>query len=743
MTAKTVCIVGAGPSGLVAAKTLLRSARCKFEVAVFEKKPTVGGLWAVDGNDADPSQMLNANMATNASRFTVSFSDLTWSSIDIKKPRKNDEASTSNSDYTSLVPMFPKAWQVQRYLEHYARKYIPNGVITLDTTVTRTERMRSQAGAVSWKVEWKTNGTSDIRSKVFDYLIVASGFFSEPVIPDFAHTDESSRFIKQVHSSKLRGLGDLVPATSKRTGTILIVGGAMSGAESAASLALEVSDREHRPGERSPRDLKIVQVIPRPFYALPPIVPYASSDTSAPRFFALDLTFYDITRRPPGPIDPGQGRQPSQVSEGSHKFLRSLVGGNQSELGSEELVCTDTSRPAFAAIQEFYPEFVRSGAIETVPGHVLSLQCSIEDSAIANIECNGAIQTIDDVVGVVYATGFQPTAALTFLPPDVKAELEYSAECRRLPFILGGQSIMSKKAQHLAFVGFYEGPFWAAMEKQAETVAELWATEDVHRGDNLTSLAEQQHDVLRDLRGAMLNHDVDVPQYWMGDYVGIVEKLSRALGIERHDIGLAPRTGPVFAARYASKTCDTAEVQSLIRDLTEARSQALEQARFVARATFRAMQGKWRITRQLDSFLPAYPSGRLTGEAFFHPRISTDDEYDAEYLYVESGTLETLQGLTLQASRRYVYRYREATDQITVWFVKGDGKTVDYLYNELVFDAEPEDGWVANSDHLCIADMYRSAYEFLFRGVHLDKFNVKHVVKGPNKDYISDTTFMR
>lgn len=40
---QTVCIIGAGVSGLVTAKGLQRDG---FDVTIFEKEPTIGGVWA-------------------------------------------------------------------------------------------------------------------------------------------------------------------------------------------------------------------------------------------------------------------------------------------------------------------------------------------------------------------------------------------------------------------------------------------------------------------------------------------------------------------------------------------------------------------------------------------------------------------------------------------------------------------------------------------------------------------------
>lgn len=69
---KTVAVVGAGPGGLIAAKTLLQSGR--FNVTIFEKTTTIGGLWA-------PGNLINPQMRTNLCQFTNSFSGLSWENV--------------------------------------------------------------------------------------------------------------------------------------------------------------------------------------------------------------------------------------------------------------------------------------------------------------------------------------------------------------------------------------------------------------------------------------------------------------------------------------------------------------------------------------------------------------------------------------------------------------------------------------------------------------------------------------
>ena len=53
-------------------------------------------------------------------------------------------------------------------------------------------------------------------------------------------------------------------------------------------------------------------------------------------------------------------------------------------------------------------------------------------------------------------------------------------------------------------------------------------------------------------------------------------------------------------------------------------------------------------------------------------RSSSDKEFDAEYLYIETGKFTADRGISMDASRRYVYRYKESTDAISAWFVKAE-----------------------------------------------------------------------
>ena len=144
--------------------------------------------------------------------------------------------------------------------------------------------------------------------------------------------------------------------------------------------------------------------------------------------------------------------------------------------------------------------------------------------------------------------------------------------------------------------------------------------------------------------------------------------------------------------------------------------------------------------------MPGYPVGFFKGIANFYQRPSTASAFEAEYLYVEEGELRTDNGTTMQASRKYVYRYHSIRDQISTWFVQEDGATVDYLFNELRHESSNKQNdpqvLILDGDHLCVNDMYHASYKFQYPGDDM-MFSVTYKVQGPRKDYSHSSMYFR
>jgi dimethylaniline monooxygenase (N-oxide forming) len=132
-----IAIVGAGPSGLAAAKHALEAG---LDVTVFEAGDALGGQWHATA----PHSGVWSGMHTNTSRAMTAFSDF-----------------PAPAEY----PLYPAAEQIRSYLEAYANAFGVSGQIRLNTRVADA------------RPGWTVDG------EPFDAVIVASGRFREPRLP--------------------------------------------------------------------------------------------------------------------------------------------------------------------------------------------------------------------------------------------------------------------------------------------------------------------------------------------------------------------------------------------------------------------------------------------------------------------------------------------------------------------------------------------------------------------------------
>jgi hypothetical protein len=737
---KSVCIVGAGPGGLVTAKTFLQTG--EFEITVYEKKDRIGGIWALDRNSKDG--FLSPYTPTNLSRFTVGFSDLDWNSVDYENTKGNH---LQNGDIGhTKTPMFPKAWMANRYLETYRSKYVPDGIIQTSREVVKAEQKGD-----SWTVTTKDR-SGQVEERNFDYLVMASGFFNSPqslhINQPSLDAASSNLLVKVIHSSAFRDLDDFLPKDKDLTGkTILMIGGGNSSGETAAAVALQLSNAQWTPMSTS-RDrikgCKIVHVTPRPIYAIPHFNEYEEGSKS---FLPLDFKLYDFGRRPKD-MPSYAGKQTMEVRNMVHGLMQTLVGGDQSDLTPLLSSPKGESRgTAYVALTESYPEYVRSGLIEVRQGRVTHLRQGEDGLASAVVRTGSEEVVIDGVAAVINAKGYTPAPAISMLDEGTKDAVEFDSNSTRLPMILDQWQTMNQAAPNVSFIGFYEGPYWPMMEMQARLTAHRWLS-----ASTSSQRIYEAPETLRDLRRAMQAKAKDVPQFWFGDYLGYLQDIANELELPRHERPFREREGPTSPARYRMEKTDVTEADSILSELHQTWHDCIENGKFVPRAALRAMHGNWTIERKIDSAIATFPSGILEGTATFHPRVPTSDKsgksFDLEYLYVESGTFTMSTGHTMTASRRYVYRYSEADDTLSVWFVKPDNPLeVDYLFHDLTFvkpaEAREAGACVAKADHLCVEDMYWTEYRLPLKGIALTQFEVKHTVKGPEKDYIATTKYSR
>ena len=147
--AADVCLIGAGSSGVAAAKALKQKG-IGFEC--FEKGSDIGGMWRYENDNGMSSAYRSLHIDT--SRRNLGYSDF---------PIPED------------MPDFLSHWQVIRYLEAYADRFGVRPHISFRTEVTRVT-----PAAGRWNVTLSNGATRRYRA-----VLVANGHLWDPRWPSF------------------------------------------------------------------------------------------------------------------------------------------------------------------------------------------------------------------------------------------------------------------------------------------------------------------------------------------------------------------------------------------------------------------------------------------------------------------------------------------------------------------------------------------------------------------------------
>lgn len=194
---KRVCVIGAGPSGLAAAKNCLASG---LEVVVYEKNDQVGGNWVFNASTGHSSVYENTHIISSKA----------WSEYE---------------DYPmpTEYPEYPSHRQLQAYFEGYAHRFGVMDVIRFGHTVEHVAPLPGNA----WEVRVSApDGTTSTQR--FDALMVCNGHHWDPKYPSYEGT-YTGRFL---HSHDFKGVDE-----SWRGKRVLVIGGGNSACDVAVESA--------------------------------------------------------------------------------------------------------------------------------------------------------------------------------------------------------------------------------------------------------------------------------------------------------------------------------------------------------------------------------------------------------------------------------------------------------------------------------------------------------------------------
>jgi dimethylaniline monooxygenase (N-oxide forming) len=161
----TACVIGAGSSGIAAAKTLHQRG---FEFDCFEKSDRVGGIWVFNNKNAMSSSY--ATLHINTSRERMEYEDFPM-------PKS--------------YPDFPHHTDIARYFDDYVDHFGFRGRIRFDTAVQRAQRLPDGA----WEIS-----TDGGESKRYDALVVANGHHWDARWPEPAFPGHDTFAGEQMHS---------------------------------------------------------------------------------------------------------------------------------------------------------------------------------------------------------------------------------------------------------------------------------------------------------------------------------------------------------------------------------------------------------------------------------------------------------------------------------------------------------------------------------------------------------------
>ena len=194
---KRICIIGAGPSGITAAKNCMQAG---LDFVVFEKNDKVGGNWVFNSKTGHSSVYENTHLISSKS----------WSEF---------EDYPMPDDY----PDYPNHIQLQQYFEGYAKQFGIYSKINFDHAVNKVTREDNG----NWLVNYTDSNGSD-QSDTFEVLMVSNGHHNVPKYPTYPG-EYTGKFL---HSHDFKGVDE-----SWRDKRVLVIGAGNSACDIAVESA--------------------------------------------------------------------------------------------------------------------------------------------------------------------------------------------------------------------------------------------------------------------------------------------------------------------------------------------------------------------------------------------------------------------------------------------------------------------------------------------------------------------------
>ncbi|HEY8613742.1 MAG TPA: NAD(P)-binding domain-containing protein [Roseomonas sp.] len=385
-----VAVIGAGPGGLAAGAWLARQG---FEPVLFEAASDLGGQW----NAASPMSGTWPGLRTNTSRILTAFADL---------------------DHAPGTAVFPTQDEVLQYLQRYAAQA---GLLPRLRLGTRVENLGRASAGPGWIVTSRKDGQP--RSEQFARVVVATGRYNAPRVPDIAGLGSFAGEVGAVHSFDYPG------PTAFRDRSVVVAGCSISALEIASELALAGAAR-------------VTVAMRRQRYVLPKLTAGVPTDhVMFNRFAALA-----------GAVLP-----PAVLEEGLRQAVVSRAGSPE-QVGAPRPE-TDIFAAGLTQCQH-YLSLVAEGRIRVRPWM----------AGVTGREVTFADGSRDTADAILLGTGYR--LSLPFLAPGIAQALnldEHGIDLHDHTF--------HPDLEGLAFLGLFDqvGPLFPVLELQARWLAYAWS----------------------------------------------------------------------------------------------------------------------------------------------------------------------------------------------------------------------------------------------------------------------------
>lgn len=479
----TLCIIGAGPSGLVTLKVMIENG---FAPTVFDKHSQFGGVWrSIDG-------LTWRNMHTNVSKYFMTFSDFPW---------------------PESAPIFPSTEQVLDYIHSYVSHFDLEKYIKYNSNVTLVTQLENK----KWLVKWIDVSTNETHENVFDYVVVSTGMFSNPNIPQFENSDQfNGQILHSMSYNKLKSNENLAGKS------VIIVGHSYSAVEICSDLA--------------DMGVKVINIIKRPYWIVQKYIKINESGC-----LPCDFTFANRNRA--YNINKPTNNNP-EMNKNKNSYLATLCKA-QNEI-PELYIDPKSTEPPYVSFSNGYVDNVKNGKIEVVKQKIKSF--TSDGVILADGSCKPA-----DVV--VLCTGFRLN--LSYIDAKVLAKMEYDEDCTIRPLILY-KGVIHPDIENIAFVGMIREQVIPSIELQARYVSLIFKKkkELPSRDELLVALNKERESRLANMK-VQHPRSVTYPDDLARD-IGVLPHFEqiRATDIDSYE---ALWEGPISAAHYeiSDNKCDT------------------------------------------------------------------------------------------------------------------------------------------------------------------------------------------